>query len=101
MNRDRGFHPYYVVFEGNVALNPHSFPEIVQEVQKRLQNTALFAELGVPVPVVDLVQRPMREVFFAPEIPIETRKKMEISLIGTAILGITDAVLHAPCNGAF
>ena len=64
MNRDRGFHPYYVVFEGNVALNPHSFPEIVREVPKRLQNTALFAELGVPVPVVDLVQRPMREVFF-------------------------------------
>lgn len=96
LNRDRGFRPYYVIFEGSVALNVHSFPEILREVETRQQNKTLFEEFGFLPPRLELIQRTMRKVFYAPGIPPEVQKKMEISLIGTAVLGMTDEVLHAP-----
>lgn len=94
LNRDRGFSKYHVIFEGSVALNPNSFPRILAEVRKRLENKALFDAFGAPVPVLDLIQRPQRKIIYDASIGPDVMRKMEISLIGTAVLGITDAVLN-------
>jgi hypothetical protein len=94
LNRDRGFKPYHVIFEGSVALNPHSFPEIVRETTERLQDKALFDSFGVQVPQLDLKPRQMRQVWYDASIDEKTRGKMEISLAGTAVLGMTDEILH-------
>lgn len=94
LNRDRGFRKYHVIFEGSVALNPNSYPRILSEIDRRLKNKEFFDAFQVPAPVLDAVQRPQRGICYDDSVEAGVRKKMELSLIGTAVLGITDAVLN-------
>jgi len=94
MNRDFGFSPYRVLFEGSVALNRHNRPLLIAEAEKRLKNKALFEKLGVPVPILDLGDYPTKPVIYDASVDETARESVEISLIGTAVLGIADEAVH-------
>jgi hypothetical protein len=95
INEREGFSPYHVIFEGSVALNQRSLPLIFQEVYARLRKPELFHQLGVAVPILDMFFRKKRPVHFELSISGAQLKKIEISLIGTAVAAITNDILQS------
>jgi len=89
MNKECCFNKYHVIFEGSVALNKYTLTMIIKEIEKRIKNKILFDYLNVEVPELDVKPRKRKEIFYFNSIDDEIKQELDISLIGTTILGIT------------